>query len=67
MAPWAIVRVWPLATEPPAHCRLASGHDPFQDVACADCTALVCQRGKKGGRQQGAVVALRSHLGCNAP
>src|SRR5438094_2426161 len=28
-----------LAAEPPAHCRLASGHDLFEMVAYSDCTA----------------------------
>src|ERR1044071_8947713 len=28
-----------VAAEPPAHCRLASGHDPCEMVAYEDCTA----------------------------
>jgi hypothetical protein len=28
-----------LTTEPPAHCRLVSGHDLFRDRAWSDCTA----------------------------
>src|SRR5438067_8659520 len=27
------------AAEPPAHCRLVSGHDPFKMVAWFDCSA----------------------------
>jgi hypothetical protein len=26
-----------LAAEPPAHCRLTSGHDPLEMVALVDC------------------------------
>ena len=27
-----------LTAEPPAHCRLVSGHDPFETVALPHCT-----------------------------
>jgi len=32
-----ILCVMTRATEPPAHCRLVSGHDPFEIVASFDC------------------------------
>src|SRR5712692_3386501 len=30
-----------LTTEPPAHCRLVSGHDLFEIEAWSDCSALI--------------------------
>ncbi len=38
-----------LTTEPPAHCRLVSGHDLFEIGASSDCTAVISRAGPRSG------------------
>ena len=40
-------------TEPPAHYRLVSGHDPFEMVALSDCTAAVPDANKEPDGESG--------------
>src|SRR5712671_1305605 len=47
------------ATEPPAHCRLAFGHDPFELVAFVDCNRnRICMKTGAIGESDGSLRAI---------
>jgi hypothetical protein len=51
-----------LTAEPPAHCRLVPGHDPFGMVASLDCTVRLRGDGGESWGESGA-----SGTDCHSP